>query len=302
MRTFNALAAAALLLGLAASAPSLALDSVEQPNASAKPPLFKTIKDALRAGVKNLDAGDKEAAAKALQYAADEGSIVAQYKLGRMLASGDGVPHDDWKAFRYFSRIADAHADESPDSPNARIVALAFVALGTYHLDGIPNSPVKARPARAFELFRYAATFFGDADAQFNVGRMQLDGRAGARDPMNAARWFAMAAHKGHAYAQAILGQILFTGDGVPKQAALGLAWLELARAQTDPQKEAWVAELHGKAFAAASEADRQLAPVLVKRQSAVIAANPSAPAGTSAGLARPQLFAPVRSDLGPKR
>ena len=250
-----------------------------------------------------MDAGDKAEAAKALQYAADQGSIVAQYKLGRMLASGDGVPHDDWKAFRYFSRIADAHADESPDSPNAKIVARAFVALGAYHLEGIPNSPVKARPARAFEMFRYAATYFGDADAQFNMGRMQIDGLAGQRDPMNAARWFAMAAHKGHAYAQAILGQILFTGDGVPKQAALGLAWLELAKAQADPKQDAWIFDLHGKVTGSATDTDRQLAPVLAKQRSALISANPNVVQGQSRdGAARPQLYAPVGAGLGGKK
>ena len=220
-----------------------------------------------------------------------------------MLAAGDGVPHDDWKAFRYFSRIANTHADESPDSVQARLVSKAFVAIGTYYLEGIANTPVKANPARAMEMFRYAATYFGDADAQYNVGRMQLDGLLGSKDAMNAARWLGMAAHKGHVYAQAVLGQILFAGDGLPRQAAAGLTWLELAKNKSDPRQEAWVIELHSRAFSAASEADRQLVPVLLKRHlRGVQSAENSGPAIAPPGspvmpVQRPQSFAPVRTD-----
>src|ERR1700741_4763590 len=38
-----------------------------------------------------------------LQYAAEGGHPVAQWKLGRMYANGDGVAQDDLRAFEYFS-------------------------------------------------------------------------------------------------------------------------------------------------------------------------------------------------------
>src|SRR5882757_8925589 len=62
-----------------------------------------------------------------LQYAAESGHPVAQWKLGRMYANGDGVTQDDLRAFEYFSRIANAHAVDSPSAPQATIVANAFV-------------------------------------------------------------------------------------------------------------------------------------------------------------------------------
>ena len=61
-----------------------------------------------------------------------------------MYADGDGVIQDDLRAFEYFSRIANAHAEDSPSAPQAAIVANAFVALGRYYLNGIPNSKIKA--------------------------------------------------------------------------------------------------------------------------------------------------------------
>ena len=47
---------------------------------------------------------------------------------------------NDLKAFQYFRRIADSHADDNPDTPQSRFVANAFVALGHYYLDGIPRT------------------------------------------------------------------------------------------------------------------------------------------------------------------
>ena len=57
----------------------------------------------------------------ALEYAADQGHLAAQWKVGRMYAAGDGVPQDDQRAFNYFSQIANAHPDEAPGTPQARI-------------------------------------------------------------------------------------------------------------------------------------------------------------------------------------
>src|ERR1700761_5930316 len=101
--------------------------------------------DGLRAGGHGSD-GVKSGSLSALQYAAEQGEPVAQWKLGRMYAEGDGVPRDDLRAFNYFSAIANAHPDETPGTPQAHFVANAFVALGHYYLTGIANSQIAADP------------------------------------------------------------------------------------------------------------------------------------------------------------
>ena len=221
---------------------------------------FGSAADAVRSGVRNYNAGDKLGAARALEYAATQGHALALWKLGRMYANGDGVPHDDLKAFEYFSKIADDNADESPDSPNAPVVASAFVALGTYFLDGIKNSYVKADAGRAREMYHYAASYFGDSSAQYNLARLYLDGNGVDQDVRQAARWFNLAAEKGHHPSQALLGHLLVTGQGVPRQRARGLMWLTLAREGIDPANERWIAELYDTAFAAAADGERQAA------------------------------------------
>ena len=194
-----------------------------------------------------------------LQYAAEGGHPVAQWKLGRMYANGDGVTQDNLRAFEYFSRIANAHAEDSPSAPQAAIVANAFVALGRYYLDGIPNSKVKVDAERAREMFSYAASYFGNADAQYDLARLYLKGVGAPRDPRYGARWLGLAAQKGQHEAQAVLGQMLFNGEQLPRQAARGLMWLTLARDSAAPD-EIWIKESYNKAIAKASEDDRAMA------------------------------------------
>jgi TPR repeat protein len=195
----------------------------------------------------------------ALQYAAEGGHPVAQWKLGRMYAIGDGVAQDDLVAFEYFSRIANAHAEDSPSAPQASIIANAFVALGRYYLGGIPNSKVKADAERAREMFSYAASYFGNADAQYDLARLYLNGIGTPRDSRYGVRWLGLAAQKGQHQAQALLGQMLFNGEKLPRQAARGLMWLTLAR-DAALADETWIKESYTKAFAKASDDDRAMA------------------------------------------
>src|SRR5579863_9511850 len=201
-----------------------------------------------------------------LQYAAEGGQPFAQWKLGRMYADGDGVAQDDLRAFEYFSRIANTHAEDSPSAPQAAIVANAFVALGRYYLSGIPNSKIKSDPERAREMFSYAASYFGNADAQYDLARLYLKNASASRDDFRyGARWLGLAAQKGQHQAQAMLGEMLFSGDQLPREAARGLMWLMLARDSATPD-ETWIRDSYSKAVAKASEDDRAMALQMVER------------------------------------
>jgi TPR repeat protein len=215
--------------------------------------------EAFRSGTQALRAGNTEQAVNELEYAADQGMPAAQWKLGRMYADGDGVQKNTLRAFEYFSRLTRAHGDDTPGTPQARFVANAFVSLGQYYLEGIPNSAVKPDPDRAREMYWYAASYFADPDAQYNLGRLYLDRGAGARDPRQAAKWLGLAAKKGQYQAQALLGAMLFKGDDLSRQAALGLFWLTLAKDGARPD-ETWIAETYSNAFAQATDSERTMA------------------------------------------
>ena len=248
-----------LLLCLALATPAAALDV-----APGAPPAplgdFLSAREALRSGVRTYNSGDKKGAVRALEFAATKGDALALWKLGRMYADGDGVPHDDLKAFEYFSKIANDNADESPDAPNAPVVASAFTSLGIYFLDGIRASYVKPNVRRAYEMFRYSASYFGDPNAQYNLARLYLDGTGVEKDSRLAARWFNLAAEKGHYQAQALLGHLLVNGEGVPRQRTTGLMWLTMARDAADPDRDGWIMALHDKAAASVSDLERRAA------------------------------------------
>jgi TPR repeat protein len=156
-------------------------------------------------GLDQYNSGDKASAAEALDFAAQKGIAGAQWKLARMYADGDGVTRDDEKAFELFSEvIANANDDDSSGAQAAPYVSNAYVRLGTYYKNGIPNSKVKPDFSRARQAFTYAASFFGNADAQLNLARMYFNGEGGDRDLVQAAKWAKLSADKGNPDARAL--------------------------------------------------------------------------------------------------
>jgi TPR repeat protein len=218
--------------------------------------------EAFRSGYEAYKAGDAATALEALNYAAANGHPGALWKLGRMYQTGDLVTEDDGKAMELFARVADEYGDENPRGPDAPFVADAFVTLGTYYQSGIPGH-VPADPGRARRFFAYAASYFGDSDAQFSLASMFLEGAGGDQNTRQAARWFKLAARKGHVGAQAEFGHMLYEGIGMERRPVEGLMWLSIARLTNpgDPTIQA----RHEQAFSTASEDQRRQAMALAE-------------------------------------
>ncbi len=225
---------------------------------------LSTLREATRA----YYAGDKQEAVSGLMSAAQSGHPAAQWKLGRMFASGDGVAEDDLKAFEFFNQLVASHGTDAPSSPDAPFVANAFVEIGSYYLKGISNSAVTPNVDRAREIFSYAASYFGDAVAQLQLGKMYLEGLGGDQDPRQAARWFQLAARKGQVDAQYHLGQMLVNGDQIDPNPVLGLMWLTVALKHADLSRgdEAAIRQAHEEAFSLASLDERRKAIALAEQ------------------------------------
>ncbi len=125
-------------------------------------------------------------------------------------------------------------------------------------------SPAVAQSPTEIEELRLAAEQ-GDADAQYELGRMynkgegvppdgqeavrwlQLAAEQGNADAQlilgladaggEAARWYRLAAEQGNANAQAVLGAMYVTGEGVPQDYVQSHKWLNLAASRTTPEK-----------------------------------------------------------------
>ena len=91
-----------------------------------------------------------------------------------------------------------------------------MAAAAVPELIGLLENPAR----QAYEAFEAAAEL-GAPDAQFELGRLLLDGLgtppASRADPVAAAKWFDKAAEQGHAEAQRHLGILYRQGRGVKR-------------------------------------------------------------------------------------
>ena len=251
------LVSATAVMALGASAlPAFALDQsiIGSPDEQRSPWAV------FRFGFSAYQSGKKEEAVEAYRYAAENGQLGARWKLARMYAEGDGVARNDYEAFKFFQEIA--AQDVEPGSPDESYVSDALVALGGYARAGIPGSPVQANPYAAQDYYMRAAATYRNPKAQFEVGRMFLRGEGGLKANLQqAARWFQLAAEKGHSGAQATLGHLLFQSGKVVR----GLAMMTAALERAQPNDKIWIRDMQEEAFALAGEADRRTAIALAQ-------------------------------------
>lgn len=213
-----------------------------------------------RLGFSAYKNGQKDQAVEAYRYAAEKGQLGAQWKLARMYAEGDGVKRNDYEAFKFFQGIASQEVE--PGSPEESYVSDALVALGSYARSGIPGTPVQANPAAAQDYYMRAAANYRNPDAQYEVGKMFLNGEGGMKaNIQQAGRWFQLAAEKGHAGAQATLGDLLFQSGKIVR----GLAMMTAALERANPSDKTWIRGMQEEAFALSGEADRRTAIALAQ-------------------------------------
>ena len=272
MRTFRALPSSIVtvafwaVLALAGTAiPANAQASGVLPSLPAEP---QTAADAALQMANSLDGAGGGISSTdlvaALEDAALAGQPMALYQLGLMYESGEGVAKDPVKAFGYFSQIADEHADAAPKGVEADIVAQSFLKVGEYYRTGLPEAGIQKNEAYSNKLIMHAASYFGDADAQYKVGELYLDDKELGDNPLQSARWLNLAARKGHAGAQAKLGSMLFNGEGLGPDRVEGLMWLTVAsRRAVGTADEVWIDELLNSAMSLATADDRQKATAL---------------------------------------
>jgi TPR repeat protein len=153
-------------------------------------------------------------AVAAYRKAADKGSSAAMVALGRLLATGSGVPKDEAQARKLFERAAQAG--------NARAAA-DLMALA--NSSGTPTDPAEARA-----LLTKAAEA-NSAEAQYQLGIMYAEGTGGPKDDVAARALFEKAAAQGHAEALDWMGAFALGGRGGPQDTSAAKAYYEKAAA-----------------------------------------------------------------------
>lgn len=258
MRISERIIAALVCAGLVVAAPAgvaFAFDP-QQVFEEDKPSIRKVFEFVFR----SFRQGEDEEAISALKYAAEQGDHGAQWKLGRMYATGDRVKTDHAEAFHLYKQIADSYASARPGTADWAFTANAMVALGRYYLSGVPEAGVERDPHQARVMFTTAATYFGHPDAQFELARLHLDGEGENASGLQAARMLKSAAGQGHAGAEALLGHMLFEGRHLRRDAVRGLHMMMDAQRRAGPQEAEWIDHLQEEAFALATPDERRAA------------------------------------------
>ncbi len=142
----------------------------------------------------------------------------AQYILGQMYASGNGVQEDAGKAVRMFMKASD-NGNPYADSD-----------LGVCYYEGFG---VEKDIGKAFEYFSRAAES-GVPEAELCLGNMYASGEGTDKDPVKALEWFKKSANKGNADAQFNVGIAYELGVGTEKDIEAAKRWFRLAADQGD--------------------------------------------------------------------
>ncbi|MFZ1814176.1 MAG: tetratricopeptide repeat protein [Rhizobiaceae bacterium] len=211
--------------------------------------------------------GQDQEAVGALKYAADKGDHAAQWKLGRMYQTGDGVQINHGEAFAIYRGIVDDYANAQPGSADWQFTANAMVLLGDYYLNGVPESGIARNVGEARIMFTTAATYFSHPEAQYKLARMYLEGENPQGDVIQAARMLKSAAANGHVGAEALLGQLLFDGRFLRRDPVRGLYMMLNAQRRAAGNDASWITSMQEEAFALASEDERRAAIAMTQMQ-----------------------------------
>jgi len=119
--------------------------------------------------------------------------------------------------------------EQALDAYERKDYKAAFAAFLKLAEGGDSVSPVDDTKAVAW--YRKAAER-GEANAQYILGLMYLDGRGVPQDDRQAENWYRKAAEQGYASAQVNLGLMYVSGRGVSKDDVQAVAWLRKAADQ----------------------------------------------------------------------
>ena len=214
-----------------------AITAIVLASAFAAPLAAGTFEDALDAHAR----GDYAKALRLIRPLANDGDAAAQFNLGLMYVTGQGVQQDDAAAALWFRKAAEQG------------YALAQTNLGVLCRDG---RGVAQDETEAVNWFRKAADQ-GDAVAEFLLGNQYAFGKGIPQDYSEAMIWYSKAAEQGHPKARLFLGVMYAEGRGVPQDYVMAHMWFSLAAARGE-QKAVQALEMAERKMTPAQLAEAQ--------------------------------------------
>lgn len=228
---------------------------------------FASPEAAYEQGMGAFKAGEPELAIEALEYAARNDVFLAKYYLARVLSKGKGAHLNQARAYEMYQEIVDHFPDVDPYLDyRAPFVARAFHELALYSSAGLDEIGLRPNENRARRLLEYAASYFDDANAQFELAKLNLTGQHSEADQASGKHWLSTLAKKGHAGAQAYLADLFWRGQFLPQRPITALALITMARDNAAPGDRIWIDEIHHQIFCGTPPTARQEAGSVVMK------------------------------------
>ena len=152
----------------------------------------------------NLDS-IREAEIDSLTKVAEQGSVEAQKKLGRIYRYKDYDKQDYKEALKWYRKAAEQGDDEAQ-----RVLGEYYRKGSFFDYDDVDEHDY----AEAAKWYRKAAEQ-GNAKAQSELGNLYCEGNGVKQDYAEAAKWYRKAAEQGYYEAQEKLGALYAAGKGV---------------------------------------------------------------------------------------
>lgn len=168
--------------------------------------------------VRAIESGDAEAALKELRPLIEKNDPNAQFLMGMLYDSGNGVPQDQAIAASWYRKAAEQD----------HLMARVFLGMLYYSGSGVEKDYKKAAhwlkgPANA-----------GNDEAQFYMGLMYAEGNGVGKDESKAIEWLVKAATQKNTRAMGMLASLLFSRNQDEQDLIDAYAWSHLA-AEYDP-------------------------------------------------------------------
>ncbi len=227
---------------------------------------FKSTQDAYEQGLSAYRSGYYDVAIPALEHVVARNDTTqrffAEFYLGRIFADNAGSHADPAKAYIFFQRIADEHADIDPDDlKRAPFVAKALTAVAIYVRDGVPEIALKPDEQRAVEYLRHAATFFNEPDAQFELAKSFIADEQQRQTGMHYLQKLAQESHSG---AQAVLADLLARGKYIKQDQTRAFGLIKIAVEHASSSDRIWIEDIYQNIFCGSSKDVREKSKGLV--------------------------------------
>ena len=180
------------------------------------------------------DAKAKEVSKAKIRESAVNGDPSAQFALGDMYFTGDGVSKDFGEATKWYRQAAE-QGDERAQYKLARMYEQG---------EGVPRDFHEAA-----QWYRKAGEQ-GNADAQANLGLLYEKGTGVPQSSFEASKWMRKAAEQGNLPCQKKMISFYLVGEGVPRDVLEALAWVDVVAASGDYEAKKWRDRMEYEAMA----------------------------------------------------